>query len=147
MTTTKTQTMNNNDHILNAVNAVNKESVKEGQSNIHVLNCFNNVVAICRSNGIFLEFIFLDLNKSESETLVVTRKLLNYLVNDERSLLLTQVTYDSKTTNLFKIEKLIMFVSRNGKFYSVDITEVNSFLDKLEKTSPQQEDQSENVPF
>ncbi len=136
--------MNNNDHILNAVN---KESVKEGQSNVHVLNCFNNVVAICRSNGIFLEFIFLDLNKSESETLVVTRKLLNYLVNDERSLLLTQVTYDSKTTNLFKIEKLVMFVPRNGKFYSVDITEVNSFLDKLEKTSPQQEDQSENVPF
>lgn len=136
--------MNNNDHILNAVN---KESVKEGQSNIHVLNCFNNVVAICRSNDIFLEFIFLDLNKSESETLVVTRKLLNYLVNDERSLLLTQVTYDSKTTNLFKIEKLIMFVPRNGKFYSVDITEVNSFLNKLEKTYPQQEDQSENVPF
>ncbi|MEM3384311.1 MAG: hypothetical protein QXE78_02130 [Nitrososphaeria archaeon] len=136
--------MNNNDHILNAVN---KESVKEGQSNIHVLNCFNNVVAICRSNDIFLEFIFLDLNKSESETLVVTRKLLNYLVNDERSLLSTQVTYDSKTTNLFKIEKLIMFVPRNGKFYSVDITEVNSFLNKLEKTYPQQEDQSENVPF
>jgi len=136
--------MNNNDHILNAVN---KESVKERQSNVHVLNCFNNVVAICRSNDIFLEFIFLDLNKSESETLVVTRKLLKYLVNDERSLLLTQVTYDSKTTNLFKIEKLIMFVPRNGKFYSVDITEVNSFLDKLEKTYPQQEDQSENVPF
>jgi len=136
--------MNNNDHILNAVN---KESVKERQSNVHVLNCFNNVVAICRSNDIFLEFIFLDLNKSESETLVVTRKLLKYLVNDERSLLLTQVTYNSKTTNLFKIEKLIMFVPRNGKFYSVDITEVNSFLDKLEKTYPQQEDQSENVPF
>jgi hypothetical protein len=136
--------MNNNDHILNAVN---KESVKERQSNIHVLNCFNNVVAICRSNDIFLEFIFLDLNKSESETLVVTRKLLRYLVNDERSLLLTQVTYDSKTTNLLKIEKVIMFVPRNGKFYSVDITEVNSFLDKLEKTYPQQEDQSENVPF
>jgi len=136
--------MNNNDHVLNAVN---KESVKERQSNIHVLNCFNNVVAICRSNDIFLEFIFLDLNKSESETLVVTRKLLKYLVNDERSLLLTQVTYDSKTTNLLKIEKVIMFVPRDGKFYSVDITEVNSFLDKLEKTYPQQEDQSENVPF
>ncbi len=136
--------MNNNDHILNAVN---KESVKEGQGNVHVLNCFNNVVAICRSYGIFLEFIFLDLNKSESETLVVTRKLLNSLVNDERSLLLTEVTYDSKTTNLFKIEKLIMFVPRNGKFYSVDITEVNSFLNKLEKTFSQQEDQSENVPF
>jgi hypothetical protein len=136
--------MNNNDHILNAVN---KESVKERQSNVHVLNCFNNVVAICRSNDIFLEFIFLDLNKSESETLVVTRKLLKYLVNDERSLLLTQVTYDSKTTNLLKIENVIMFVPRNGKFYSVDITEVNSFLDKLEKTYPQQEDQSENVPF
>jgi hypothetical protein len=136
--------MNNNDHILNAIN---KESVNGRQSNVHVLNCFNNVVAICRSNDIFLEFIFLDLNKSESETLVVTRKLLKYLVNDERSLLLTQVTYDSKTTNLLKIEKVIMFVPRNGKFYSVDITEVNSFLDKLEKTYPQQEDQSENVPF